>query len=78
MIYKKWHTIQFIWEIEYLYMVTDLCLLLKIWVENISKNISKILSSKYSHKLLDHAKKSATDALQIWLSIKLLIELQKS
>ena len=45
-------------------MVTDLCLLLKIWVENISKNISKILSSKYSHKLLDHAKKSATDALQ--------------
>ena len=28
------------------------------------KNMSKILSSKYSHKLLDHAKKSATDALQ--------------
>ena len=32
--------------------------------ENIGKNISKNLSSKYSQKLLDHAKKSATDALK--------------
>ena len=30
----------------------------------ISKNISKILSGKYSQKLLDHAKQSATDALK--------------
>ena len=31
----------------------------------IGKNISKNLSSKYSEKLLDYAKKSATDALKI-------------
>ena len=30
---------------------------------DIDKNISKILSSKYSEKLLDHAKQSATDAI---------------
>ena len=28
----------------------------------IDKNISKNLSGKYNHKLLDHAKQSATDA----------------
>ena len=49
------------------------------------KNIGK---NKYSQKLLDHAKQSATDALEtfskkkqkqlvIWLVIKFLIELQK-
>ena len=32
---------------------------------NIGKNISKNLSSKCSQKLLNHAKKSATDALKI-------------
>ena len=32
--------------------------------ENIHKNLSKILSGKYSQKLLDHSKKSATDALK--------------
>ena len=32
-------------------------LLLKIWVKNIGKNISKSLNSKYIQKLLDHAKK---------------------
>ena len=31
-------------------------------VKNIGKNISKTLSSKYSPKLLDHAKRSATEA----------------
>ena len=31
---------------------------------NIGKNISKNLVSKYSQKLLDHAKQSATDALK--------------
>ena len=31
---------------------------------NIGKNISKNSSSKYTQKLLDHAKKSATDALK--------------
>ena len=30
----------------------------------IGKNISKILSSKYSQILLDHAKKSTTDAFK--------------
>ena len=30
---------------------------------NIRRNISKNLSSKYSQKLFDHAKQSATDAL---------------
>ena len=29
--------------------------------KNNGKNISKILSGKYSHKLFDHAKKCATD-----------------
>ena len=33
--------------------------------KNIGKNISKNLRGKYSQKLLDHAKKSATDALKI-------------
>ena len=32
--------------------------------KNIGKNISKNLSSKYCQKVLDHAKKSATDALK--------------
>ena len=31
---------------------------------NINKNISKNLRKKYNQKLLDHAKKYATDALQ--------------
>ena len=31
---------------------------------NIGKNISKNLSSKYSQKLLDHPKISATEALK--------------
>ena len=32
--------------------------------KNIGRNISKNLRRKYSQKLLDHAKKSATDALK--------------
>ena len=32
--------------------------------KSISENISKCLSGKYSQKLLDHAKQSATDALK--------------
>ena len=32
--------------------------------KNVAKNISKNISSKYSQKLLDHAKKSATDVLK--------------
>ena len=31
--------------------------------KNIAKNISKILNSKYSQTLLDHAKQSGTDVL---------------
>ena len=38
--------------------------------KNTGKNVSKYLSSKYSHKLFDHAKQSATD------SVKLLEERQ--
>ena len=61
--------------------------------KNIGKNISKNLSGKYSQKLINHAKQSATNtfntALYIkyiyisysrsnsWLVIKLLIELRK-
>ena len=59
--------------------------------KNIGKNISKNLSGKYSQKLLDHAKRSATDAfktsfksiiqktteLVIWVVIKSLTKLQK-
>ena len=32
--------------------------------KNIGKNLSKNLSGKYSQKLLDHAKKLATDAIK--------------
>ena len=32
---------------------------------NIAENINENLSRKYSQKLLDHAKQSATDALKI-------------
>ena len=32
--------------------------------KNIGKNISKIFSGKYSQKLLDHAKQSATDVFK--------------
>ena len=32
--------------------------------KNISKSTSKSLSGKYSQKILDHAKTSATDALK--------------
>ena len=61
--------------------------------EIVSKNIGKNIGScKYSQKLLDHAKQSATDSkplqkdsfknkqkqLKIWLVTKLLIELRKS
>ena len=41
----------------------DICLLLKVR-ENIGKSISENLSGKYSQKRLDHAKRSATDALK--------------
>ena len=33
--------------------------------KNIGKNISKNLSGKYSQKLLDHTKKSSTDAFKV-------------
>ena len=39
----------------------DFCFLLRLWGKNIGKNISGNLLSKYSQKLLDNAKKSATD-----------------
>ena len=32
--------------------------------KNIGRNISKNLTGKYSHRLLDHAKQSATDAFK--------------
>ena len=38
--------------------------MLKIWVKNLSRDISKYVSGKYSQKLLDHARKSAADALK--------------
>ena len=59
--------------------------------QNIGKNISKSLSSKYGEKRNDHAKTPATDALKtswkrvikrqrkqpvIWLATKLLINSQ--
>ena len=43
----------------------DFFLFAKNISKNIGKSISKKLSGKYSQKLLDHAKKSATDALRI-------------
>ena len=32
--------------------------------KNINKNVTRNLSSRYSPKLLDHAKQSATDAIK--------------
>ena len=55
----------------------DFCLLLKTWGKILVENISKNLSSKYSQKLLDHAKQSAEATGDLKL-IKLLIELRKS
>ena len=42
----------------------NVCLLPKIWVKILEKNISKSVSGKNSKKLLDLAKLSATDALK--------------
>ena len=42
----------------------DLCLLLKKMHRNICQNMSKNLSSKYSEKLIDYAKQSATDCFK--------------
>ena len=42
----------------------DFCLLLKIWIKKIGKNISENSSGKYSQKLLDHARQYATDAFK--------------
>ena len=68
---------------EFLYFIKDVG-------KNHWKNISNNLNSKYSQKLLDHAKQSATDALKIasgkqfkqqqkqltiWFVIKLLTKL---
>ena len=36
----------------------------KIMCQNIGKNISQTLIGKYNKKLLDHAKKSATDTFK--------------
>ena len=33
-------------------------------VKNIGRNVSRTLSGKFSHKLLDHVKQSATDVLK--------------
>ena len=35
-----------------------------VFAKNMCKNKSKVLSFKYSQKLLDHTKQSATDALK--------------
>ena len=43
--------------------------------KNIVKNISRILSSKHSQKLLDHAKNSAKDAFKT--SSKRVIQKQR-
>ena len=41
----------------------DFCLLLKIWIKNIGKNITKNVSGKYGQNF-DHAEKSATDSIK--------------
>ena len=42
----------------------DFSVFLRMWVKTLVKNISKNLSGKYSQKLLDYDKKSATDSFQ--------------
>ena len=46
----------------------------KNMAKNIGKNISKNLSGKYSKKLLDHAKQSATDAFKTASKRAILIQ----
>ena len=43
-------------------LLTDFCLLVKIWAQILIQNISKKVSRKYSQKLLSQAKQSTTDA----------------
>ena len=40
------------------------CYSLKVWANISVKSKSTILSSKYSHKFLDHVKQSARDAVK--------------
>ena len=42
----------------------DFSVFLRMWVKTLVKNISKNLSGKYSQKLLDYDKKSATDSFK--------------
>ena len=42
----------------------NFCLLLEIWIKKAGKSINRNLSSKYSRKLLDHAKQSPADTLK--------------
>ena len=42
----------------------NVCRLLKIWIKNYGKNISKNMSGKYSPKILDHTEQSPTDAFK--------------
>ena len=55
---KKWHVIQFNQEVKCFKMVMGIL----YFAKNMGKDISKKLSSKYSHNLLDYAKQSAIDA----------------
>ena len=41
-------------------MISNICK--RLWI--VGKNLSKNLSGKYSQKLLDHAKESATDSVK--------------
>ena len=61
--HKKWHTIQFNRERIYAKRYGFLSFA-KNMRKNIGKNINKSLNCKYSQKLLDHAKQSATDAFK--------------
>ena len=57
--YKKWHAIHFDQERIFVKGYGFLP-----FTENIDRNISKNLHSKYIQELLDHAKQSATEALK--------------
>ena len=50
---------------EYLLMAMGFLSFAKNMRTNIGKNTSKTLSGKYSQKLLDHAKQSATDTFKL-------------
>ena len=64
---KKKCSIKFNLEIQYFQKVTNFLFFARDMCKNIGKNISNIISDKYSLKFLEHPKQTVTDALKTTL-----------